>query len=108
VKDVGCFSDYLGRHRKEPQEVSLSEGCMRVDIIIHELMHAIGFMHEFSRPDRDNYIEVNFDNIDPGMPSFKSTIKYSTFRNFISCLSPLEEKLIIIFILFNKINSMFK
>jgi hypothetical protein len=107
VKDVGCFSDYLGRHRKEPQEVSLSEGCMRVDIIIHELMHAIGFMHEFSRPDRDNYIEVNFDNIDPGMPSIKSTIKifYISKLYFISFAIRRETYY---FILFNKINSIFK
>ncbi len=69
MKDDGCFSDYLGRHKKKSQEVSLSEECMRVDIIIHELMHAIGFMHEFSRPDRDKYIEVNFDNMVTGMPS---------------------------------------
>jgi hypothetical protein len=34
-------------------------------IIIHELMHALGVFHEQSRPDRDQYIQVNTASIQP-------------------------------------------
>uniref|UniRef100_A0A0N5B965 Metalloendopeptidase n=1 Tax=Strongyloides papillosus TaxID=174720 RepID=A0A0N5B965_STREA len=47
------------------QELSLAKGCLHDYIIIHELLHAIGFEHEHQRYDRDNYIEVVYHNIEP-------------------------------------------
>ena len=32
-------------------------------IIIHELLHVLGVSHEMQRPDRDNYIEINWSNL---------------------------------------------
>ena len=55
----------------QPQGITLGEGCVHFPIIVHELGHAIGFYHEHSRPDRDEHIEVRYNNIKPSAtPNF--------------------------------------
>ena len=43
--------------------------------VVHEIMHALGVFHEQSRPDRDNYVTINFSNIKPGKED--NFMKYS-------------------------------
>jgi len=63
--DRGCWSP-IGM-RTSNHQVSIASGCEHKGIVIHETMHSLGFWHEQSRPDRDNYVVVHWQNIMNGM-----------------------------------------
>ena len=63
-----CWSSVGKKYWRDDygQEVSLGNSCNHKGTIMHEIMHAIGFWHEQSRPDRNLYVEVLWENISPG------------------------------------------
>ncbi len=61
VGEENCLS-FLGK-TGGVQPVFLSDKC-RTPEITHELMHALGFVHEQSRADRDQYVEILWQNIE--------------------------------------------
>lgn len=55
-----CYS-YIGMKGGE-QDISLSPNC-KFRQINHEILHALGLHHEQSREDRDDFIKINWENI---------------------------------------------
>ncbi|XP_017047085.1 hatching enzyme 1.2 isoform X2 [Drosophila ficusphila] len=64
---TGCSSKAGRRGGHQLLNLQSKKCLSAIGIPIHELMHALGFYHEQSRPDRDEYIEVLFENIKPEM-----------------------------------------
>jgi len=74
--DPGACWSSLGRVGGK-QRISLGKGCPGTGVVTHELMHALGWLHEQSRADRDDYIKIHWDNIEKNM--------WSQFRKCENC-----------------------
>ncbi|XP_072567320.1 meprin A subunit beta [Paramormyrops kingsleyae] len=64
-KGNGCFSS-IGNRRVGKQQLSIGSNCDRIGTIEHEFLHALGFWHEQSRADRDDYVAIMWDYIQAG------------------------------------------
>jgi hypothetical protein len=62
----GCWS-YVGHVYPNQQNISIQQpGCDWSATIEHELMHALGIYHEQSRPDRDDYVFIDAEEVTDG------------------------------------------
>ncbi|CAF1264996.1 unnamed protein product [Adineta steineri] len=69
IKNGSQYSSYVGRVYRGGQSVTLQMKSYCVDrevTIMHEFMHALDFWHEQLRPDHDDYVTINFDNVQQG------------------------------------------
>ena len=58
-----CSSSAIGKGGgRQTINMNSVHGC-GIGTIVHEIGHAIGFWHEQSRPDRDNYIQIYLTNV---------------------------------------------
>ncbi|XP_056620781.1 meprin A subunit beta, partial [Triplophysa dalaica] len=78
-KGNGCYS-LVGNQQVGKQELSIGANCDRLGTVEHEFLHALGFWHEQSRYDRDDYVVIMWDQIEKGQaPNFeKRSDKVST------------------------------
>ncbi|KFP23175.1 Astacin-like metalloendopeptidase, partial [Egretta garzetta] len=67
----GCWSNY-GKVGGGQTVSVMKGGCMWKGIIQHELDHALGFLHEHSRSDRDKHVKIMWEYISPAdRPDFR-------------------------------------
>ncbi|CAF1585166.1 unnamed protein product [Rotaria magnacalcarata] len=63
----GCWSHMGKIVSYGAQDLSIQiPSCVTHSVAIHELLHALGFAHEQTRPDRDTYVRVYYENIQTG------------------------------------------
>jgi hypothetical protein len=64
--DNGGCSSWIGRLGQGKQDVTLQGSCVTdIPTIIHELLHLVGLHHEHQRSDRDQYVDILLDNVEP-------------------------------------------
>uniref|UniRef100_A0A3B4Z059 Metalloendopeptidase n=1 Tax=Stegastes partitus TaxID=144197 RepID=A0A3B4Z059_9TELE len=74
----GC-SSFVGRVQRDEQVLSIGRYCDQISTVEHEFLHALGFYHEQSRYDRDDFVTIVSENIQTGFErNFRKTSSTSS------------------------------
>jgi hypothetical protein len=76
VPGDGCAS-YIGKIGGK-QQIWLANSCS-VGNTIHEIGHLVGLFHEHTRADRDNFVNVNWNNIQPGTENNFMSFNFTSY-----------------------------
>src|SRR5690349_23502071 len=69
---TGCSSSVGrqgGAQTIKLKPATVGSGCFKLYTIVHEFIHAFGFHHMQSSYDRDQYVNIVWENITPGKES---------------------------------------
>lgn len=113
-KNIGqsdVSTSYVGRIGGK-QDVSLATWAFfpwNTHVIEHEIGHAVGMLHEQCRPDRDNYVTINWNNLKPdgssqftkrtsnyyyvGTYDYNSVMGYSSYTTATSMVHDTNERM---------------
>lgn len=59
----GQCNSYIGWARSQDQVLNLGYGCHFYLRVVHEWIHAVGFAHQHTRFDRDQFVKINIENV---------------------------------------------
>ncbi|KAG5685082.1 hypothetical protein PVAND_014283 [Polypedilum vanderplanki] len=92
-RNKGCSSKLGMKEGGQVINLNKSKSCANVPgIIMHEILHSLGFYHMHSHSQRDQYINIIWDNIDPSRnPDYRAadtslTSSYNTKYDFYSVM----------------------
>ncbi|KAL5277303.1 hypothetical protein ACFFRR_002499 [Megaselia abdita] len=71
--EAGCWA-HIGYLRGQ-QQLNIGHDCEYEHTVIHEFLHAIGFYHQQSSYERDYYVNIHLENVEPGQEH--NFIKYT-------------------------------
>lgn len=80
--EAGCWSS-VGMKGEGGQQLNVnSPKCVKKGVVIHEFLHAAGFYHQQSASDRDEYVEILWENIQEGHESNFNKYNKSAVTDF--------------------------
>ncbi|XP_035902793.1 zinc metalloproteinase nas-4 isoform X2 [Anopheles stephensi] len=78
----GCWSSVGMIGGKQAVNLQIPGCTTMVGTVMHEMMHALGFLHEQNREDRDGWVKINYQNIKTGTSNNFAKAKTGTTNSF--------------------------